>query len=299
MHENNGSSHDHGQLAEKDSGFSQSRRLEAIGRLAGGVAHDFNNHLTVILSCSQMLRDRHREDEETRTLLAEIDKACQRGAMLTRQLLIFSRKQNLQPVVLNLNEVVNNLVTMLRRLIGENINLTTDVDPALSNIKADAGQIEQVIMNLVVNARDAMPRGGELRIETRQVVVGSSPRPVEVGIPPGSYVTLVVRDTGCGMDSEGSVACLSRSSPPRHPARERDWDWPRSTASSRSSTDTFAWQARRAPGHGSAFTCRRWRRPSARSSRRWASGQRPGAGKRSCWWKTTRRCGSWPFRCCR
>ncbi len=188
--------------AEVDASTSQSRKLEAIGRLAGGVAHDFNNHLTVILGCCQLLQSMHPEGTETNVLVAEVERAGERAAALTRQLLAFSRKQAIQLVVLNLNDVVTNLVTMLRRLINESIGLRTDLASPLPNVLADAGQIEQVIMNLVVNARDAMPHGGELRVETRQVVVERAGRREEEGIPPGSYATVVVRDSRCGMGGE-------------------------------------------------------------------------------------------------
>jgi nitrogen-specific signal transduction histidine kinase/CheY-like chemotaxis protein len=195
--------HDSDKLSENDLRYSQSRKLEAIGRLAGGVAHDFNNHLTVILGCCQLLRKQHQEGTEPDDLLAEIEKAGERAATLTRQLLAFSRKQTIQLVPLSLNDIVTNLVTMLRRLISENISLKTDLGAPLRNIKADLGQVEQVIMNLAVNARDAMARGGgELRIETREITVGEIARQEDQGIPPGDYVTLVVRDSGCGMDSE-------------------------------------------------------------------------------------------------
>jgi CheY-like chemotaxis protein len=149
-----------------------------------------------------LLLNKPSDDPEARTLLHEIEEAGERAAALTRQLLAFSRKQAIELIPLNLNQVVVNLVNMLRRLITENVRLTTDLCSPLCHVKADPGLIEQVVVNLVVNARDAMPRGGDLRVETKPVVVRQPCRPEEVGIPPGPYVTLVVRDTGYGMDDE-------------------------------------------------------------------------------------------------
>ncbi len=176
--------------------------MEAIGQLAGGVAHDFTNRLTAINGYSSLALQRTDEDNPIKSYLEEIKKAGNRAANLTRQLLAFGRKQILQPVVVNLNDVVGDMNKMLRRLIGEDIQLTAKFDPALRNIKADPGQIEQVFVNLVVNARDAMPQGGYLTIETANGEVDLEYASKHLGARPGSYVILAVSDTGTGMDDK-------------------------------------------------------------------------------------------------
>ncbi|HEX2270074.1 MAG TPA: PAS domain S-box protein, partial [Pyrinomonadaceae bacterium] len=180
----------------------QSQKMEAIGQLAGGVAHDFNNLLTAINGYSSLALQRTNPDERIRGYLEEIRKAGDRAANLTRQLLAFGRKQMLKPVALNLNDVVADMQKMLRRLIGEDIRFTTKLEPGLNRVKADPGQIEQVLVNLVVNARDAMPRGGNLTIETTNFEVDREYAARHVGLAAGSYVMLAVSDTGCGMDQE-------------------------------------------------------------------------------------------------
>ncbi len=174
----------------------QSQKLEAIGRLAGGVAHDFNNMLTAIGGYTALALEHAAGGTALHGDLEEIRKATDRAALLTRQLLAFSRKQVLLPELLNLNGVVLELETMLRPLIGEDIVLTTQLDPALGPIEADPGQLHQVVMNLVVNARDAMPNGGRVSIVTANSDVGENDDAIE----PGRYVTLTVRDTGDGID---------------------------------------------------------------------------------------------------
>jgi PAS domain S-box-containing protein len=178
----------------------QSQKMEAIGRLAGGVAHDFNNVLTVILGYSDMLLQKLTPGDASRAPIEEISKAGQRAASLTNQLLAFSRKQVLTPVALNLNTLVADMDKMLRRLIGEDIELTTSLDPALQPAKVDPGQVQQVLMNLVVNARDAMPNGGKLTIKTANVDFDASYAVERPELQPGSYVLVAVSDTGCGMD---------------------------------------------------------------------------------------------------
>ncbi len=180
----------------------QSQKMEAIGQLAGGVAHDFNNLLTAINGYSSLALQRTNPDERIRGYLEEIRKAGDRAANLTRQLLAFGRKQMLKPVPLNLNDVVADMEKMLRRLIGEDIRFSTKLDPGLHRVKTDPGQIEQVLVNLVVNARDAMPRGGVLTIETANFEVDREYAARHVGLSPGHYVMLAVSDTGCGMDQE-------------------------------------------------------------------------------------------------
>jgi signal transduction histidine kinase/integral membrane sensor domain MASE1/ActR/RegA family two-component response regulator len=186
----------------REEELRQSQKMEAVGRLAGGVAHDFNNMLTAMLGYSDLLLSRPRLDNAMRTDLEEIKKAGERAASLTRQLLAFSRKQVLQPKVLNLNAVVADMEKMLLRLLAEDIDLVTVCDPALGSLKADPGQIEQVILNLALNSRDAMIEGGKLTIETANVDLQSSYTQQHKEILPGRYVMLAVSDTGCGMDAE-------------------------------------------------------------------------------------------------
>jgi signal transduction histidine kinase/CheY-like chemotaxis protein len=179
----------------------QSQKMEAIGRLAGGIAHDFNNLLTVIAGQTYMLRNQAAAGP-VREGVERIEATAERAAELIRQLLAFSRKQVLQPGVLRLNAIVESMAPMLTRLIGEDIELSTRLDPQLLHIKADPTQIEQVIMNLVVNARDAMPRGGQLTVATDNVAVGGTSAPPHPDVTPGTYVRLAVTDTGTGMDAE-------------------------------------------------------------------------------------------------
>jgi len=181
--------------------FRQSQKLEAIGRLAGGIAHDFNNLLTVICGYSEVLLQEFPAGASAHDGLTEIRKAGDRAAALTRKLLAFSRKQVLEPDVLDLNALVGDCENMFRRLLGEDIELVTRLAPDLGKIKADASQIDQVLLNLVVNARDAMPRGGRLVIETANTTWAAADcRPGE-DILPGNYVSLTVGDTGHGMDA--------------------------------------------------------------------------------------------------
>jgi PAS domain S-box-containing protein len=180
----------------------QAVKMEAVGRLAGGIAHDFNNLLTIINGYSELLMDSLASDAPAKAHLKEIYNAGERAAALIRQLLAFSRRQVLAPQVLDLNTVVSNLENMLRRLIGEDIKLHTVLDPALGQVKADPGQIEQVIVNLAVNARDAMPLGGSLTIETGNVELDETFARGHVTVHPGPHIMLAVSDTGVGMAPE-------------------------------------------------------------------------------------------------
>jgi len=181
----------------------QAQKMESIGVLAGGVAHDFNNLLTTIMGNADLALMDLKEDTSAQRNVLEIQKAAQRAASLTRQLLTFSRKQIIQPAVLNLNHVVSNLEKMLRRLIGEDIDFLTAYEPEPWYVFVDPGQMEQVIMNLVVNARDAMPKGGKLTIETANVELDLEYlQDHGVENTPGSYVMLAVTDTGVGIDPD-------------------------------------------------------------------------------------------------
>jgi PAS domain S-box-containing protein len=180
----------------------QSQKMEAVGLLAGGVAHDFNNLLGVILGYADLIAEQVASQRELCEEVEQIRNAAERAASLTKQLLAFSRRQLLKPIVLDLNGVVSETERLLGRLIGEHIVLVTKLEPALGRVKADRAQIEQVIMNLAVNARDAMPLGGTLTIETANVVLDAEYAREHIGAHPGRYVMLAMSDTGVGMDNE-------------------------------------------------------------------------------------------------
>ena len=188
-------------LHDREEQLRQSQKMEAIGRLAGGVAHDFNNLLTAIIGYTDMIGERADVDPSTSREVREIRRAADRGAALTRQLLAFSRKQFLNPTVININESVAGLLHMLPRLIGDHIQTDARLGTGLGFVKADASQIEQVIVNLVLNARDAMPTGGDVTIETANVALDEERREEEgLTLQPGQYVMLAITDTGVGMD---------------------------------------------------------------------------------------------------
>ncbi|WP_447974567.1 PAS domain S-box protein [Nitrospira sp. Kam-Ns4a] len=187
--------------ANLEAQLRQMQKMEAVGQLAGGIAHDFNNLLMVINGYSKLLLDRYGTSESPGSELRQIREAGDRAAALVQQLLAFSRKQVLVPVVVDLNGVVAGIHIMLQGLLGEGIDLALDLDRAIGRVKADVGQLEQVLINLVLNARDAMPQGGKLTIETRNRDITESNRHRQI-VRPGRYVTLSVSDTGCGMDRE-------------------------------------------------------------------------------------------------
>jgi signal transduction histidine kinase len=176
--------------------------LAVSGRLAGGVAHDFNNLLSIILGYSELVEARLKAGDPLLEKIEGIKEAGQRAASLTRQLLVFSRQNVLEPKILDLNSVVADVQPMLGRLIGEDIELMTNCKSDLGLVKADRGQMEQVIMNLAVNARDAMPNGGKLKIETANIYLDEFYARQHATLVPGPFVMLVVTDTGVGMDAE-------------------------------------------------------------------------------------------------
>jgi signal transduction histidine kinase len=186
-------------LRSSEEELRQVHKMEAVGRLAGGIAHDFNNVLTAIFGYVDLLLDQIEDDDPRRRDVLEIRRSAERAAALTRQLLAFSRKQVMQLRVLDLHEVVLSLEKLLARLVGEDITLTIATAGELWPVKADPGQIEQVLMNLTANARDAMPEGGVLDVRTANEVVEYSDPDGRPGLPPGRYVTLTVTDTGHGM----------------------------------------------------------------------------------------------------
>jgi PAS domain S-box-containing protein len=180
----------------------QAQKMEAVGQLAGGVAHDFNNLLTVIKGYCRLVIDDHKPDAKVKANVVQIESAAERAAALTQHLLAFSRKQVLQPKVIDLNALVENLDKMLRPVIGEHIELSIAVSPNVGAVKADPGQIEQVIMNLIVNARDAISEGGQITIETANIQLDEEYSRDHDGVRPGRYVMLAVSDTGVGMDPQ-------------------------------------------------------------------------------------------------
>jgi signal transduction histidine kinase/ActR/RegA family two-component response regulator len=190
------------ELSATQEQLTQARKMEAVGRLAGGIAHDFNNLLTVMIGRSQLLLRRLGEQDPVRTDIELMEQTADRAAELTRQLLAFSRKQVLQPALLDLNAVVANMADMLGRVIGEDVALVTAFDPGLGLVKADPSQIEQIVVNLVANARDAMTGGGRLTLETANAELDASYVRHHIDVAPGSYVMLAVSDTGIGMTPE-------------------------------------------------------------------------------------------------
>lgn len=175
--------------------FRQAQKMEAVGRLAGGIAHDFNNLLTVINGYTELLLTRHQVEDAVRGPLSEVHEAGERAARLTQQLLAFSRKSVVEPQLVNLNEMVDQSAKLLRRLIGEDVALAVLTHPVTLNVVIDPGQLEQVLMNLALNARDAMPAGGRLTIETRGIEIIGIDRSIK------QYASLRVSDTGCGISA--------------------------------------------------------------------------------------------------
>jgi nitrogen-specific signal transduction histidine kinase/ActR/RegA family two-component response regulator len=189
-------------LRTTEEQLRQAQRMEAVGRLAGGVAHDFNNILMVITGYCDLMKSRLRKEDSLAEHLSQIRDGAERAVALTRQLLAFSRKQTLQPEVLDLNALVSDIEKMLRRLIGEDIDFVTKLEEGLGRVNVDRGQVEQVIMNLAVNARDAMPQGGKLTVETADVQLDERYARSHVGATAGPHVMLAITDTGSGMDQE-------------------------------------------------------------------------------------------------
>ncbi|HET9939892.1 MAG TPA: PAS domain S-box protein [Candidatus Eisenbacteria bacterium] len=181
--------------------FLQAQKMRAIGQLAGGVAHDFNNLLTTILGYCELIQRKLPVNDALRGYVDEIAMAGQRAAALTSQLLAFGRKQILRPLPVNLNSVIEDMDRLLRRLVGDEVQLETRLDPKLGTVRADQGQMEQVLMNLVLNARDALPHGGRVTLETRNEWIESGSAPERTGLAPGAYAVVSVKDTGVGMDS--------------------------------------------------------------------------------------------------
>jgi PAS domain S-box-containing protein len=194
--------HDTTEKKHLEDQLRQSQKMEAIGRLAGGVAHDFNNLLAVIMGYSDLLRSALGRRDRLARDVEEIRRASERATALTQQLLAFSRNQILQPQIVEVNALVGNMAEMLRRLIGEDVELELRLDPEAGRVSGDPGQLEQVLMNLAVNARDAMPRGGRLTLETQAVELDAAYVESSPGCAPGPHVRLAIHDTGCGIPPE-------------------------------------------------------------------------------------------------
>ena len=213
-------------LRDTEEQLRQSQKLEGVGQLARGIAHDFNNLLTVIGGYTDLLLKASDLDQPKRDKLIEVKKAAERASSLTRQLLAFSRKQILKPEVLDPNSLVDGLGKMLRRLIGEDIEVITSLRPEVGKINADPSQIEQVLINLVVNARDAMPTGGKITIETANVDLEQAYSDMHIAVKAGSYVMLAVSDTGCGMDAQTRKKIFEPFFTTKKWAKGRVWDCP-------------------------------------------------------------------------
>ena len=217
----------------------QAMRLENLGQLAGGVAHDFNNLLAVILNVTARLKaevegtgtEKITDVPDAARDLARIDKAANSASRLTKQLLAFARRQVIQQVVIDPNAEITALLDLLRRTLGSHVAVTADLPEDIWHVVMDPGQLEQVVINLAVNARDAMPRGGTLAISTANVNIDDAYARVRPGLEPGRYVRMQVADSGTGMDKATLSMSSNRSSPPRLPATGLAWAWPRSTAS--------------------------------------------------------------------
>ena len=218
------------ELGRKEEELYQSRKMESVGRLAGGVAHDFNNLLTGILGCSEALEGALKPSDPHWIDVMEIKKASERAAGLTRQLLAFGRKQIISPQRVDLNAAVSQTIKLLRRLIGEDIEIVTTFDPALGAIRADTGQVDQVLINIAVNARDAMPGGGRLTIKTSNARLEANAFSFDAAA--GEYVMLSISDTGHGMTKEISRRSLSPSLRRKNRGKARGSGWRPSTASS-------------------------------------------------------------------
>ncbi|MEZ5287498.1 MAG: histidine kinase dimerization/phospho-acceptor domain-containing protein [Vicinamibacterales bacterium] len=271
----------------------QSQKIEAVGRLAGGVAHDFNNLLTVIIGYNETLDFDDLLGESAKEAVRQIRLATDRATMLTRQLLAFSRRQVLQPQTLDLRDVARQLAPMMRRLMGEDVQLTMRLGSEPAVVRADPGQIEQVLMNLAVNARDAMPTGGRFSIEIGPVEFGEDFVAERPYVVPGTYAQMLVSDTGTGMSEDTrarvfepflhhQAAGPGHGPRPRHGLRHRQAE----------RRCTSGWRVKPATAPRSGLPCP-WSRPKpCRSGRRLRYRARLAAPKPSCSWKTRTRCAS-------
>ncbi len=269
-------------LRQRDEQLRQSQKMEAIGRLAGGVAHDFNNLLMAIHGYADLLVQGFDEDDPRKEDAGEILKAADRAAGLTRQLLAFSRRQVFTQQAVALDQLVGETQNMLQRLIGEDITLVTEVWPGVTPVLADRTQIEQILLNLVVNARDAMPGGGKIAIELRNIELDGVGVAAHPELHPGDYVEMAISDSGSGMDAE-----TSRSSPPRKDPKARAWASPRCTASCSKAEAPSKYRARLVTARRSTFPCLA---PRTLGNRRRPPRLLRADLKPFCWWKTMTAC---------
>jgi PAS domain S-box-containing protein len=271
--------------ADYEARILESKSLEALGRLAGGVAHDFNNMLSVILGTTEVLSAEAGLPPAVREDLAQLATAAQRAADLTAQLLAFARRQVLEPQPLDPNAAVTGLVPLLRRSLPESIELVVRLEPKLPRVLVDATQLDQVLVNLAVNARDAMPGGGVITLETRAHAQPPEQSTSHPELAPGSYVVFSVSDSGAGMTTRCAPASSSPSSRPRSAARGPAWAWPRSTASSgRAGARSASTASRaRAPASGSSCPPPTGRPPPPR----WPSSSIRGGAAATCSWSRT------------
>ena len=265
-----------------ESHLRQSQKMEAIGRLAGGISHDFNNLLTVITGYSQWILDEIPRDSPLAENAAEILQASNRAAALTNQLLAFSRNQVIRPIIVDLNSLVVRLDQMLRRLIGEDIELVVTTSPDLGLIRADPIQIEQVILNLAVNARDAMPEGGRLTIETANAQIDEKHAKDVPDCTPGEYVLLTVSDSGCGIDEKIKTFIFEPFFTTKEVGKGTGLGLSTVYGIVKQGADTFAWTANRALAPYLESTFRRRTMLDCRTCRPKA-GPREVEPRRSCW----------------
>ena len=226
--------------------FFQAQKREAVGRLAGGVTHDFNNMLNVIFANTDLMDQELSRQDPLAHYLEEIRKASDRAATLTRQLLSFSRKTILAPQIINLNDQLVEIQEMLSRLIGKDIEIVLVLEPALGAVQADPNQIEQVVMNLAVNSRDAMPRGGKLTLKTTNISLHKASVLRNLNLAPGKYVMLEVTDSGQGMDGATLARIFEPFLPPRNWAVALAWACPRFTGSSSKAAGVLRFTAKSA-----------------------------------------------------
>ncbi len=277
----------------------QAQKMEAVGKLAGGVAHDFNNLLTAIIGFASLASDELPAGGPVHRSLAQIRQSAEQAASLTRQLLAFGRRQILLPEVLDLGDVVENVLPMLRRLIGEDITVTTDLGPDVPAIRADRTQVQQVLLNLVVNARDAMPRGGALAIRTSQTTVEAQNSAARTSSRDATSSSKSPTP-GRAWTPQPPTASSSRSSRPRRSARAPAWACPRCTGSPSRAAVTCRCES--TPGRGATFRVLLPAAPDARTRPCAEPEPAPSPVRRErhvcCWWKTTRPSATSSARCC-
>jgi two-component system cell cycle sensor histidine kinase/response regulator CckA len=275
---------------EMELQLRQGQKIEAVGRLAGGIAHDFNNLLGVISGYAELVSEQIDPAGEVCNSVAQIRKAADRASSLTGQLLAFSRQQVLETKMLNLNLIVEDMIKMLERLLGEDIDLRVSLDPALGPVKADQSQIEQVIMNLAVNARDAMPAGGNLAIHTGHIRFDSDMALRHPPMIPGDYVLLSVSDTGTGMDKQTQTHIFEPFFTTKERGRGTGLGLATVYGFVNKSADTFGWKASPGSDQHSRFICLRFVNRPPRSSRLPQLPLRDTARGQFCWWKMKSLC---------